>query len=130
MWTGSSESAMWRVRPGRNDGGSVTGDANEGHGGRLRGALFTECAEWIWEQLQEEDGLYVAGELVELVLQTERELGVHAAPLERITTVVHDEFQMRGIGGSPSPIDPQMIQAILQWEDEFLGLAAIPRSES
>ena len=108
----------------------MTDDANDAHDGRLKGALFTECAEWIWEQLQEEDGLYLAGELVELILLTEREMGVHAQPLERIVTVVGDEFRMRGIGGSPAPVDASMIRAVLEWEDEFLGLAAISRAES
>jgi hypothetical protein len=74
--------------------------------------------------------MYVAGELVELILKTEREMGVQAEPLERIVTVVDDEFRMRGIGGSPSPVDSQMIRAVLEWEDEFLGLAALSRSES
>jgi hypothetical protein len=106
------------------------GDANESHGGRLRGPLFTECAEWIWEQLQEEEGMYVAGELIELILTTERELGAHAESLDRIVTVVADEFRMRGVGGSPLPVDRQMIRAILEWEDEFLGLAGITREES
>jgi hypothetical protein len=108
----------------------VTEDANDAHTGRLKGALFTECAEWIWEQLQEEDGIFVAGELIELILKTEREMGIHADSLDRIVTVVDDEFKIRGIGGSPSPVDSQMIRAVLEWEDEFLGLAAISRSES
>ena len=106
------------------------GDANESHNGRLRGALFTECAEWIWEQLQEEEGIYLAGELVELILTTERELGAHAQALDRIVTVVDDEFRMRGVGGSPSPVDRTVIRAVLEWEDEFLGLAGITRDES
>ena len=42
---------------------------------RLEGELFTECAEWVWEQLQE-DGVQMAGELIELIMETERELGV------------------------------------------------------
>jgi hypothetical protein len=108
----------------------LTNDGNDAHDGRLTGALFTECAEWIWEQLQEEEGMYVAGELVELILKTEREMGVQAESLDRIVTVVDDEFRMRGIGGSPSPVDASMIRAVLEWEDEFLGLAAISRAES
>ncbi len=34
--------------------------------GQLQGELFTECAEWIWEQLNEE-GIQLAGELIELI---------------------------------------------------------------
>ena len=100
------------------------------HGGKLTGALFTECAEWIWEQLQEEDGMYMAGELVELILATERELAVHAGPLDRIVRVVTDELAVRGVTANPSPVSEQMVRAVVEWEDEFLGLAAIPRSES
>ena len=32
--------------------------------GKLTGPLFDECAEWIWEQLNEE-GYQLAGELIE-----------------------------------------------------------------
>jgi len=100
------------------------------HGGKLTGALFTECAEWIWEQLQEEDGMYMAGELVELILATERELMVHMEPIDRIVRVVTDELSVRGVSANPSPVSDQMVRAVVEWEDEFLGLAAIPRSES
>ncbi|MFN0095898.1 MAG: hypothetical protein ACKVVT_14125 [Dehalococcoidia bacterium] len=97
--------------------------------GRLQGELFTECAEWVWEQLQD-DGYYIAGELVELVMETERELGVHARPLAEIARTVADEFRMRGIAGNPNPIEAQLVEVVLQWEDDFLGFAGIPRAES
>ena len=97
--------------------------------GRLQGELFTECAEWIWEQLQEE-GYQVAGELIELILQTERELAVHARPLVEIASVLEDEFRLRGISGAPFAIEAPLILAVLEWEEEFLGFAAIPRAES
>jgi len=97
--------------------------------GKLQGALFSECAEWIWEQLQE-DGYQLAGELIELILQTERELGIHTLSLPEIAILIADEFKMRGISGSPFAIEPPLIQAVLEWEDEFLGFAAIPRVES
>jgi hypothetical protein len=96
---------------------------------RLQGALLEECAEWVWEQLQEE-GFFLAGELVELILVTERELGIHARDLPVIAGIVDDEFRMRGIGGSPAPIDRAIIRAVLEWEDEFLGLAGIRRADS
>ncbi len=99
------------------------------HNGRLSGPLFDECAEWIWEQLQD-DGFYLAGEVVDLILQTERELGVHVKDIDSIAQVVDDEFKLRGIGGNPNPIDPGVIRLVLQWEDEFLGYAGIAREES
>lgn len=97
--------------------------------GRLQGELFAECGEWIWEQLQD-DGYQLAGELVDLILQTERELGVHARPLDEIARVVEEEFKLRGIAGSPYPIEAPLIRAVLEWEDDFLGFAGIPRAES
>lgn len=97
--------------------------------GKLQGELFTECAEWVWEQLQEE-GYHLAGELIELILQTERELAVQARPLDEIARVLEEEFRLRGIAGSPYPIEAPLLRAVLEWEDEFLGLAGIPRAES
>lgn len=97
--------------------------------GRLQGELFDECAEWIWEQLNEE-GFQLAGELIDLILKTERELAIHDRSLDEISTLIVDEFRMRGIEGKPQPIEPALIKAVLQWEDEFLGFAGIARSES
>jgi hypothetical protein len=97
--------------------------------GKLQGDLFNECAEWIWEQLQE-DGYQIAGEVIDLILETERELGVHTRSLDEIANVLADEFRMRGIQTSPFELEPPLVKAVLDWEDEFLGLAAIPRAES
>ncbi len=99
------------------------------HDGKLQGPLFTEAAEWIWEQLQEE-GYQLAGELIELILETERELAIHARPLPEIARLLEDEFSLRGVAGNPHPISAALIEAVLQWEDDFLGFAAIPRAES
>jgi GNAT superfamily N-acetyltransferase len=96
---------------------------------RFTPELMEECGEWIWEQLQE-DGYFLAGELIDLVLATERELGVQAEDHARIAAGVLERFRLRGIGGSPAPIDERLIRAVLEWEDEFLGLAGIPRAES
>ncbi|WP_322795318.1 hypothetical protein [Tepidiforma sp.] len=97
--------------------------------GRLSGPLFTECAEWIWEQLQEE-GFQVQGELIELILETERELGIHAQPLDAIAARLAEEFAARGIVARPYAIDAPLIRVVLEWEDDFLGFAGIPRAES
>lgn len=100
-----------------------------GRQGRLTGALFTECAEWIWENLQD-DGYFVAGELVELILETERALGIHTEGIETIATELEKEFLRQGISSGPEAIGREIILAVLQWEDDFLGFAAIPRAES
>jgi hypothetical protein len=97
--------------------------------GKLQGELFTECAEWIWEQLNEE-GYQLAGELIELILETERELGVHTRDLDAIATVLVDEFKLRGVAGQPYPIEAPLVKAVLEWEDEFLGFAGISREAS
>jgi hypothetical protein len=97
--------------------------------GRLQGALFTECAEWVWEQLQEE-GFQVQGELIELILATERELGIQAQPLDTIAAALAEEFERRGVVARPYGIDARLIRVVLEWEDDFLGFAGIPRAES
>ena len=97
--------------------------------GKLQGPLFNECAEWIWEQLQE-DGYQLSGELIDLILETERELGVQAKPLDEIARVLEDEFKLRGIQAQPYGIDAGIIRVVLDWEDDFLGFASISRAES
>lgn len=97
--------------------------------GRLDGKLLEECAEWIWEQLQEE-GVIIAGELIELVLQTERELGIQAKTPGEISVLVDEEFRLRRTPGVPDNFTAEMINVVLEWEDEWLGFAGIPRAES
>lgn len=99
----------------------------EGRARKLEGALLEECAEWIWEQLQEE-GLFVPGELIELILTTERELDLHARPLPEIATGVAAAFREQS--HLLSPTDERAIESVLAWEDEFLGIAGIPRESS
>ncbi|MDZ7728339.1 MAG: hypothetical protein U5Q44_09200 [Dehalococcoidia bacterium] len=75
----------------------------------------------------QEDGMFLSGELVELVLQTERDLGIHHLPLDSIAKKLEADFAERGIGANPAPIDARLIRVILDWEDDFLGFAGIPR---
>lgn len=97
--------------------------------GKLQGDLLTECSEWIWEQLQD-DGYQLSGELIDLILETERELGIHTKPLEEISQLLEEEFRMRGIQAQPFAIEAALIRAVLEWEDDFLGFASISRAES
>jgi hypothetical protein len=97
--------------------------------GKLQGELFTECAGWIWEQMQE-DGFQLQGELVELILETERELAVHTKDLDEIARVLEEEFRVRGVRAEPYGIEAQLIRAVLEWEEDFLGFAGISRAES
>lgn len=97
--------------------------------GRLTEELLVECAEWIWEQMQD-DGMFLSGELVELVLKSERELGIQGEEPSLIALRLEKEFADRGIDANPAPIDHRIIKVVLDWEDDFLGFAGIPRSES
>ena len=96
---------------------------------KLEGELFNECASWIWEQLQE-DGFYLSGEVVDLILATERELEIHTRDLAEIAQLLEDEFRMRGISTNPFAMEAPLIRSVLEWEDEFLSYAGIKRSES
>ena len=97
--------------------------------GKLQGALLAECGVWVWEQLQE-DGYQMSGELVDLILETERELAIHTRPLDEIASLLEEEFRMRGIVAQPYGLDAALIKVILEWEDDFLGFASISRAES
>ena len=97
--------------------------------GKLQGELFTECAGWIWEQMQEE-GFQLQGELVELILETERELGIHTRSLDEIARSLEEEFRLRGIRAEPYGIDAALVRAVLEWEEDFLGFAGLSRAES
>ena len=97
--------------------------------GKLTGALFTEAAEWIRENLQE-DGIQMAGELVELIMETERELLIHTGTADEIATTLETEFEKRGIQANPGKLDKQLIKSVLDWEDDFLGFANISRADS
>lgn len=94
---------------------------------KLEGALLEECAEWIWEQIQEE-GLFVPGELIEFILTTERELDLHVRPLPEIAAGV--AAALREQSHLLSPTDERAIESVLAWEEEFLGIAGIPRESS
>ena len=100
---------------------------SDGGGRRLQGALLAECAEWIWEQIQDE-GLFVPGELIALILTTERELNLQTQALPEIAAGVAAAFREQS--HLLSPTDERAIKAVLAWEDEFLGIAGIPRASS
>ena len=96
---------------------------------RVGPELRAECGEWIWEQLQEE-GVNLAGELIDLIIETERELAIHTRPLEEVAQLIVDEFEMRGLTGNPGQLDASIVRSVLEWEDEFLGFAGIAREDS
>jgi len=95
---------------------------------KLTPELLTECAEWVWEQLQE-GGVYLAGEVVDLILAVERELGLQSSAPAESAPRIEQELLNRGIAGNPNPIGANIIRTVLEWEDEFLGLAGIARAD-
>ena len=95
---------------------------------KLTPQLLDECAEWVWEQMQE-DGVYLDGEVVDLILAVERELGIQAGTAAENAPRIERELVDRGVSGNPNAITADVIRVVLEWEDEFLGLAGIARAD-
>ena len=89
-------------------------------------ALWEECAEWIAEQMEEENML-VDPALVSLVLEIEREQAEDRAASIETARAIEATMSERGVNGVPDTIDARLIFSILQWEDDFLGFAGTPR---
>ena len=104
-------------------------------------ALLAEAAGWITEQLAE-DGILVAGELVEVVLDLEwygLERGLphddRAAMVATVCAGLLEEGVLMGppplAGQNPSaaePVPPELVQQVMSWEDDFLNLAGLSRA--
>jgi len=89
--------------------------------------LWDECAGWIAAQLEEENVLIDPG-LVALILEIEHdEAGGDRAASPEVARAIEAALSARGIAGVPDAIDARLIYAVLEWEDEFLGLAGRPR---
>ena len=63
-----------------------------------------------------------------VLLTTERELSLQAQPIPDIASGVAAAFREQS--HLLSPTDEHAISAVLAWEDEFLGIAGIPRASS
>ena len=98
---------------------------------RLEGDLRAECAEWVAEQMAEEGYAYDSA-LVDLVLEIERELGLQGLPDGMPATAqrLAAELADRGIRGIPNEITADALLNLLDWEDQFLSFAGIPRAHS
>ena len=94
--------------------------------------LAAECADWIAEQLSEEFGGFVAAELVDLVMEHETAVRAehddpgmdHRTMSERLLPRLEQE----GVPIREDAVTGQLVEEILYWEDEFLGLAGQPRT--
>ena len=110
---------------------------------RPSSALVSEAAGWIAEQLAEE-GVMVSADLVELLLEFEwdgLEGGVAADNRADLVAAVCERASANGVQVGPSPemlqendapprveeVPPKLVEQILSWEDDFLGLAGIRR---
>ena len=93
--------------------------------------LLRECADWIAEQLNEMWGGMLAAELIDLVLEEEAKLREehndaemdHHTMSERLLP----ELQKAGVRVDRGVVTQQLAEEILQWEDDFLGLAGQAR---
>ena len=115
---------------------------------RPKASLLEESQDWIAEMLSE-DGIMVTGAFVELVQNFEWDAleADQVGPDDRSGMVQHivdrcaaENIQVGPIpttlstdGDSgnllPKPVPPQIVEQVLSWEDEFLGLAGISRRD-
>jgi hypothetical protein len=89
------------------------------------GELLVECADWIAEQLEEEN-IWVDARLIEQVLRTEGHVPL-AQTRQETAASVHQALTAAGVQGMPDAVDLRLLIAILEWEDDFLALAGRPR---
>ena len=89
------------------------------------GMLLIECADWIAEQLEEEN-IWVDARLIEQVLRTERD-GAEFGSRREAAEAVQLALTQAGVQGMPDAVDLRLLNSILEWEDDFLALAGRPR---
>jgi len=97
-----------------------------GEGPHETQALLDECADWVAEQLEEENMLVDPG-LIALIMEVERTLGPLRAASQELASAIEAALVERGVQGVPDAINAFLIYNVLQWEDEFMGLAGRPR---
>ena len=94
--------------------------------------LAAECADWVAEQLMEEFGGFLAPELVELIMEHEATVRAEAGDAEidhhSMAERLMPRLEEEGVPVKPGGVTRELVQEILHWEDEFLGLAGHPRS--
>jgi hypothetical protein len=89
-------------------------------------SLLNECAEWVAEQLEEENTFIDPG-LVSLMMEVERRVGPPRAANQGIAEAIEALLVEEGVQGIPDTINAKLVLAVLQWEDEFMALAGRPR---
>jgi hypothetical protein len=91
--------------------------------------LIEECADWIAEQLAEENMLVDAG-LVQMMLEQEwaDEQRIPEISVEEAADRIVQRLTEAGVQGAPDAIDRRLVLSVLGWEDDFLALAGQTRS--
>lgn len=100
---------------------------------RLDEQLATECANWVAEQLSEEFGGFLAAEVVDAILEFEVEIRIEQADPEMDhASMANHLLERLGEEGAPTNerwgVTPELLVEILNWEDEFRGLAGLART--
>jgi hypothetical protein len=95
--------------------------------------LAVECAHWVAQQMSEEFGGFLPGEIVEGILELEQTIRDQLAD----PALDHDSMARRLLAqlaedgipvGGYGQINLELLIEMLHWEDEFLGLAGQPRT--
>lgn len=94
--------------------------------------LAGECADWVAEQMTEEFGGFIAAELIDLIMEYEEKLRVehddpdmdHRTMSERLMPHLEEE----GVPIKKGAVSRELVEEILNWEDEFRGLAGQARN--
>ena len=89
--------------------------------------LAAECANWIAEQLNEELGGFVPAELVDMVMEHEAAIRTDEGDAEmghgEMSRRMIPRLEQEGVPISADGVTRELVEEILRWEDEFLGLA-------
>lgn len=95
-------------------------------------SLAQEGADWIAEQVSEDLGGFIPSELVDRIMELEVEVRAkhddpdidHKTMTGYLITLLTEE----GVPVKEGAVTPMLVEEILHWEDEFLGMAGRPRA--
>ncbi len=94
-------------------------------------SLAQEGADWIAEQVSEDLGGFIPSELVDRIMELEVEVRTkHDDPEidhKTMTGYLIPLLEEEGVPVKEGAVTPMLVEEILHWEDEFLGMAGRPR---
>jgi hypothetical protein len=95
--------------------------------------LKQEGADWIAEMVTEELGGFIPAELCDIVIEAEEkvreESGDPAMSHREMTTRLMEIFEADPeVPTQEGAVSDYVVMEILQWEDEFLAMAGVPRN--